>query len=110
MNASLIMEHIHLSTPFFTFNLSNRQNYLNKMFTSYYKLDALMMDDTNESKQKRRSGVAEILYNDEWEEVLRTRGKEKDQRYVVPENGGVIGIRFAPEDAGKVLRIFKETK
>jgi hypothetical protein len=80
---------------------------LNSLLTSYYLFGESVMDSTDESKQKRRSGAAEIFYLDEWDEVLRTAGKDKDKPYVVTDSL-LIGIRFREEDKGKQLRIFME--
>jgi len=64
------------------------------------------MNDTNENKQKRKSGAVELLYEDEWKEILK--GKEKDKPYIVPKHG-VISVRFPADYEGKQIRIFAES-
>jgi hypothetical protein len=65
------------------------------------------MNETDESKQKRKSGAAEILYDDEYVEITRTTGDEKYIPYTVPKSE-VLSIRFSKDDVGKVVRVFKE--
>jgi hypothetical protein len=92
-------------------HFSNNENnsILNSLLTSSYVIGEKVMDNTDESKQKRKSGTVEHLYHDEWEEVLRTAGKNKEVPYIVPESL-LIGIRFHEKDVGKNVRIFLEKK
>ena len=80
------------------------------LYTKYNLYGDAWMDTTEQNKQKRKSGTVEQLYHDEWEEVKRTKGEMKDQPYVVPDTGGIIHVRFSPDDAGKEIKIFKEVR
>ncbi len=71
------------------------------------------MSDTTINKQTCcPAGAAIILFLDRWYEMLRIKGKDKDQPYVVPENG-TITLRFPVKDhkelIGKQVRIFVES-
>jgi len=71
------------------------------------------MGETTINKQTRSiNGAAIILFFDKWIEILRVKGKDKDQPYVVPESG-TITIRFPvkdnPELIGRTLRVFMES-
>lgn len=58
----------------------------------------------------KKSGRAELLFEDEWSEVKKTgRGKNKDVevKLTIP-NDGHFQMRFPKEDANKNIRIFIE--
>jgi len=52
-----------------------------------------------------KSGLATILFIDEWNEIRRRQGKQKEAPYIIPESG-VISIRFPLEYAGQPALIY----
>lgn len=71
------------------------------------------MSETTANKHiSSLSGAAIILFLNKWVEILRVKGKDKDQPYTVPETG-TLTIRFSvkdnPEIIGKQVRIFMES-
>lgn len=69
----------------------------------------LLCDDGEYEIVKKRSGKATLIYDSEWDQIKK---KTKDGieliDYEVPENGGVVSIRFSKKDAGKKLWLFIE--
>lgn len=71
-----------------------------------------MGDNTTGKQLSNINGAAIILFFNKWIEILRVKGKDKDQPYIVPKTG-VLTIRFSvkdnPEIIGKQVRIFMES-
>lgn len=69
---------------------------------------------SKKNKQKSCSGDATfhecgknatVLFEEDWDEIVRSQGKKAGEPYVVPEHG-VISIRVPEEFRGQPLRVF----